>query len=437
MGNAAGTTVRSSGETAGGPTPSRPGSASEYAFLLPAFLRDEPDRPRGPRSGRDWMIDVFCFTLSIGWAVLCMGDLLSPQPSMIPGWAGTAPWLIWTDMAVGIALSVALWWRRRWPVQIAIAGAVLGMFAISVAVAGLIALFTLAVHRGFTATAWLAGATMASTAVFGWLRPEKDTGFLESLLWSVIFVIVIQLWGMIVRARRQLVVSLRDRAQRAESEQRLRVSQARTLERTRIAREMHDVLAHRISLLSLHAGALEIHPGVADTAVAGAAGVIRASAHQALQDLREVITVLREPADESAPERPQPTLSELPMLAEESRAAGAKVKLTLHVEVEQALRMPVGTGRTAYRIVQEGLTNARKHAPGTTVQVAVGGSAGTGLTIDIRNPAPVGRPLLVIPGTGTGLIGLTERATLAGGTLSHGRDPYGEFVLEAWLPWPT
>ena len=98
---------------------------------------------------------------------------------------------------------------------------------------------------------------------------------------------------MFVRARRQLVVSLRDRAERAEAEQQLRVAQARQLERTRIAREMHDVLAHRISLLSLHAGALEFRPDAPPEEVARAAGVIRASAHAALQDLREVIGVLR------------------------------------------------------------------------------------------------------------------------------------------------
>ncbi len=104
---------------------------------------------------------------------------------------------------------------------------------------------------------------------------------------------MILVWGMFVRARRQLVHSLRERARRAEAEQQLRVEQARHHERERIAREMHDVLAHRISLLSLHAGALEFRPDAPAVEVAKAAGVIRDSAHQALQDLREVIGVLR------------------------------------------------------------------------------------------------------------------------------------------------
>ncbi|WP_033345840.1 sensor histidine kinase, partial [Catenuloplanes japonicus] len=166
--------------------------------------------------------------------------------------------------------------------------------------------------------------------------------------------------------------------------------------------------------------------------VAKAAGVIRASAHQALQDLREVIGVLREPAREGDPERPQPTLADLTTLVEESRAAGARVALSLPaVEVPP----PDVVGRTAYRMIQEGLTNARKHAPGARVTVDVTGEPGKGLSITVRNPGAVDTRASVIPGTGTGLIGLAERASLAGGRLDHRREPGGGFTLEAWLPW--
>ena len=101
-------------------------------------------------------------------------------------------------------------------------------------------------------------------------------------------------WGLFVRARRELIDSLRERAERAEAEQRRRLEQAREAERRRIAREMHDVLAHRVTLLSLHAGALEFRPDAPPEEIAEAAGVIRASAHAALQELREVIGVLRD-----------------------------------------------------------------------------------------------------------------------------------------------
>ncbi|MEV6600903.1 histidine kinase [Actinoplanes sp. NPDC051346] len=414
--------------------PVSPHGQPEYRWLLPAVLRDEADAPPSPRTMRDWLIDILCFVLSIGWTLLVTVDLLRPTPVVILEFGYTPDWMVWSDLPVGVAFSVALWWRRRWPVHLAVAAMVCATASITITIAALVAMFSVAVHRRFAVTAVVTVGAMLSNTAFCVMRPEENNPVLESLLWSLAVLSIVQLWGMIVRARRELVVSLRDRAERAESEQQLRVAQARALERTRIAREMHDVLAHRISLLSLHAGALEIRPDSAPAEVANAAGVIRASAHQALQDLREVIGVLREPVGESPPERPQPTLVELPALAAESRAAGMKVTLALTVDPSQ--EMPSGIGRAAYRIAQEGLTNARKHAPGTAVEVTVDGAAGRGLSIDIRNPAPLSRPATVIPGAGTGLIGLTERATLAGGRLTHGRGPRGDFVLAAWLPWP-
>lgn len=255
---------------------------------------------------------------------------------------------------------------------------------------------------------------------------------MPSLGFSILLAAAVVAWGMFVRARRQLVLSLRDRAERAEAEQHLRVDQARRQERARIAREMHDVLAHRISLLSLHAGALEFRPDAPPDEVARAAGVIRTSAHEALQDLRAVIGVLRESRDGEAPERPQPTLADLPGLIAESRDAGMHVTY----EIGDLAAVPDGTGRSAYRIVQEALTNARKHARGAAVDVAVSGDPESGLTIEVGNRLPVGaaaRP--EIPGAGTGIVGLTERASLAGGRLEHGRTAEGDYRLWAWLPW--
>ncbi|GAA4894462.1 hypothetical protein GCM10023237_10940 [Streptomyces coeruleoprunus] len=199
---------------------------------------------------------------------------------------------------------------------------------------------------------------------------------------------------------------------------------------------MHDVLAHRLTLLSVHAGALEFHPDAPSAQVARAAGVIRDSAHEALQDLREIIGVLRAPGDrdDGHGERPQPTLATLDALIAESRRAGMKV--TLDNDAVDPATVPTATGRTVYRIVQEGLTNARKHAPGTEVTVTVRGRPGEGLTVEVHNPAPEG-PVAPVPGSGQGLIGLTERATLAGGRLTHGPGPGGGFTLRAWLPLPS
>jgi signal transduction histidine kinase len=187
-----------------------------------------------------------------------------------------------------------------------------------------------------------------------------------------------------------------------------------------------------VSLLSLHAGALEFRPDAPPEEIAAAAGVIRASARDALQELRDVIGVLRDdPVDGSAPpEPPQPTLADIPALVEESRAAGVRIEY----DGADVPPLPATVGRTAYRIVQEGLTNARKHAPGAAVRIAVHAGAGEQLMVEVlsRHAVTAGAPL---PGSGTGLIGLSERVALAGGELQHGIVPGGDFVLRATLPW--
>jgi signal transduction histidine kinase len=202
---------------------------------------------------------------------------------------------------------------------------------------------------------------------------------------------------------------------------------------------MHDVLGHRLSLLSLHAGALEYGASTSPEAGSRAARVIRDSAHQAMEDLREVVGVLREDAQVRAgadgPEPPQPTLTQLPALIEESRRVG--MELDAELALEELADLPTGTGRHAYRIVQEGLTNARKHATHSPVRLRIEGSAGAGLQIEMRNrlPLAVADPSRN-PGPTAGLLGLGERATLAGGKLEHGATPDGDFRLWAWLPWP-
>ena len=221
----------------------------------------------------------------------------------------------------------------------------------------------------------------------------------------------------------------------AETEQGRRVAEARLAGRTQIAREMHDVLAHRLSLVATYAGALEYRPGAPPDQLANAAGVIRASVHQALSELRDVIAVLRD--TESAAdwsEQPQPVLADLPALIEEASSAGTYIQLDNGLA--DSAGPPAAVGRTAYRVVQEGLTNARKHAAGQPVRVILSGAAGAQLTIEISNPLPAGPAAPVAPGSGTGLVGLSERVQLAGGQLEH-RLASGEFRMRAWIPWPV
>jgi len=381
------------------------------------------------RSTRELAIDVACILLAVAFGLVAVKlgqSRPSPQPDA----------LVSADLVAGSLACLALWVRRRWPVALALSLAVISTFSDMATGAVLIALFTVAVHRRWPIVAGVSAAYAVSLSIYYALRPDPVLEYLVVLPSGVVLGAAVVAAGMFVRARRQLVQSLHERAERAESEQQMRVEQARQLERTRIAREMHDVLAHRISLLSLHAGALEFRPDAPAAELAKAAGVIRDSAHQALEDLREVIGVLRQGPDNDPTGRPQPTLADLPALIEESRRAGVVVESEYRV-ADLAL-VPTAVGRTAYRIVQEGLTNARKHAPGAAVDVTVDGSPGTGLSIEVRNRPPVGRmQTSAIPGGGTGLVGLRERTSLAGGRLEHGCAQDGDFRLRAWLPWPS
>jgi signal transduction histidine kinase len=386
--------------------------------LLPGELRDEPD---GRRSARDWIVDLTMYAIAIGTSAIVLAET----------WDDHSRALLVVDIALGVACLVLLWWRRSHPDEVALVATVVS--AVSAAAAGpsVIALFNVALRGSPAAIRAVVVLSLIALQISDKLYPAEEP-YLLTVFIGVLLTAVILSWGLLVRVRREHLRSLRDRALAIESEQRLRIEQARDAERRRIAREMHDVLAHRVSLLSLHAGALEFRPDAPPEEVAEAAGVIRANAHAALEELRAVIGVLRdgEPAD--APEPPQPTLADIPALVDESRAAGMRVDC--RVDVPAAV--PGALGRTAYRIVQEGLTNARKHAPAAAVEVDVARS-GDALVVAVVSRRPVGVAIAAdpLPGAGSGLIGLGERVALAGGALEHGPDAAGDFVLRATLPW--
>ncbi|MEU0765685.1 sensor histidine kinase [Streptomyces albogriseolus] len=377
-------------------------------------------RPR--RTARDWVVDFSCFLLAVLIGLVGADTL---QNSDLPRALSAA------DQMLGALSCAAVWLRRRWPFGLAVAMLPVSFLSETSGGVAVIALFALAVHRPFRYVAWVAGAQLVLAPLYFWWRPDPDLPYAAAVVLVLVLTGATVGWGMFVRSKRQLMLSLRDRARRAETEARLRAEQAQRLAREAIAREMHDVLAHRLTLLSVHAGALEFRPDAPRDEIARAAGVIRESAHEALQDLREIIGVLRAGDSEDAG-RPQPTLAALDALVAESLQAGMKV--TLEQRVTDAGSVPASVGRTAYRIAQEGLTNARKHAPGTDVTVSVVGGPGEDLTVTVHNPAPEA-DVPPVPGAGQGLIGLTERATLTGGTLEHGPTPEGGFEVRARLPW--
>jgi len=346
----------------------------------------------------------------------------------------------WTrrlDLVVGVAsclLSPVLLWR---PVGGALGfGLLAALSPVATPVAAL-GVLQVAQRRSFPVALGIALGGIAAHAVQGLWQPSGGITFGWWLVLVTTAYGAMIGWGALARARRALLESLRERARRAEDEQGRRVVEARMLERTRIAREMHDVLAHRLSLLATYAGALEYRPDASPEQLSRAAGVVRSGVHQALEELREVIGVLRdEDIDGTRPEpdgHPQPVLADLPRLVEEARAAGDRVEFDHAVADPGAL--PAGTGRTVYRLVQEGLTNARKHAPGQPVRVHLSGRPGGRLEVSVDNPLSGAGTAPRTPGSGTGLVGLAERVHLAGGRLDHERTGTA-FRLGAWLPWP-
>jgi signal transduction histidine kinase len=228
--------------------------------------------------------------------------------------------------------------------------------------------------------------------------------------------------GLWVRERRRVFAGLVERAKQAEREQLARGEQARVQERARIAREMHDVVAHRVSLMVLHAGALEVN--APDDATATAAALIRTTGRDALEELRAALGVLRSGDTGQAP---LPTLADLDGLLEQSRAAG----VTLSRSDEGAPRpFPASVERAAYRVVQEALTNVHKHAADAATSVVVRYLPGA-LEVAVRNDPGSSHSL---PGSGTGLTGLRERVELLGGTFEAGRRLDGGFLVTARLP---
>ena len=383
--------------------------------LLPAEL---VEKGNGRRSARDWVVDVFLVLAALGIGVA----------SLDATWDDHSDAMVVVDVVAGIAVCLSLWVRRSRPLEVAVAAVAVASFSTLAGGAAPIAIYNVAVRSSRRALLGVVALALASMTISLLLYPTQGPRA-EQFAFGLLILAVAISWGLFTRARRELVNSLRERAERLESEQKLRVEQAREAERRRIAREMHDVLAHRLSLLSVHAGALEFRPDAPADEVAEAAGVIRGTAQTALQELRDVIGLLREEIDE---DRPQPTLAQVPSLVEESRAAGMNVRW--RDEPTGADGVPEAIGRTAYRVVQEGLTNARKHAPNAAVDVIL--DSGPPLVVEVVSRRALEAPNRdELTGTGTGLIGLAERVALAGGQLRHGPDESGDFVLRATIPW--
>lgn len=341
-------------------------------------------------------------------------------------------WLWWTDLAVGVAAYVLVFFRRRWPLTVAVVTGVMTLVSGVAAGPSTLAAVSLATRQRRLQIVVAALVGMVAAQGYADMQPIETTDpFWVGFAFNVAITIGIFGWGMYLGSRRQLLWELRQRALRAEAEQELRVGRARDNERARIAREMHDVLAHRISQISLHAGAMAYREDLDADALRDSARVVREQAHEALTELRDVLGVLRDDATGALTDRPQPTYDDLGSLLAEARSTGLSLSFEDAVDTGGE-PVPEVVGRTVYRIVQEGITNVRKHAPGAVLSVRVSGGPATGIDVRLRNPLGFGTS--GTPGSGLGLIGLSERAELRGGRLEHRRDGRA-FELHGWIPW--
>ncbi|ANS68662.1 putative two-component system sensor kinase [Streptomyces lincolnensis] len=344
----------------------------------------------------------------------------------------TGWWYVVGDPLLALGCLTALVWRRRFPLTVAVTVTIASTASALASGAALVALVSISTRRRPVEIGIAALTLVIASPVIGGLYPVRTAPGLVwyQLAFPALIAGIAVATGMAIGARRVEVRTLRDRAESAEREQSARAAQARALERNRIAREMHDVLAHRISLVAMQAGVLDHRRDLTAEENRVLVRGIADGSHQALEELRDVLGVLR--ADPGRPEPPQPSLDRVPELVDDARASGLDVTLTTTVPGTP----PDVVGRTCYRIVQEGLTNAAKHAPGAHVHITLAGTAGDTLDVGVRN-APATTAIAPPPASGFGLLGLCERITLAGGELRHHPTPDNGYVLTARLPWPN
>lgn len=360
------------------------------------------------------------------WLLLCVPVLLTSDP-------GGGSWTRTAADAGLAAVCVAL--ARRWP---------LAPLALTVAVSLTFGpeLFTPSYVLALVAFGYLAGRRQERTRPALWLFAAVPVAGLVPVLvagralaqWFALLLAlalaVVAPWliGRYARQYDRLVRSGWELADRMEREQAAVADRERLRERSRIAGDMHDSLGHDLALLALRAGALELDPGLG-AAQREAAGELRRAAADATARLRDIIGVLREDGEAPPVAPPGETVAELVARA---RASGMSVTLTDAVGVTEPL--PEMAARALHRVVQEGLTNAAKHAPGAPVTVVAERDAGTVRVRVTNGPGASSGPPAGAASGGTGLVGLDERVRLAGGSLTHRTTEDGGFALRADLP---
>ena len=283
-------------------------------------LASDPAQPPIGLLGKLWRI-----AFVVGLGLLAWSSVVATLAPDLPEWRSA--WLYVADPALGVLAGTLAIWRRRRPTVVALVVTLIGLVSTAAGGAVFLVLASVAARRRWRELIWLVPLNVASGVAAERLYPSdpaQTTPLVLIVILVVLLVAVVVAVGYAVGGRRELH---RERAEAAELDAQRRAAQAAAGERTRIAREMHDVLAHRISLVAMHAGALNYRTDLPPDQVRSALATIETNAHQALADLREVLGVLREPrADaEDSPEPPQPDITDLSALIAEASSLGGRV----------------------------------------------------------------------------------------------------------------
>lgn len=327
------------------------------------------------------------------------------------------------ELAMAVIACAALVFRRRWPL-LAVVLTFPAMALTDIVVAPAVALYTLA-KQSANRLVPLGCAVLAAvaTAVSSPFLELSRTDAIAYTAYAAGSAIAPVFFGQLARARDELALRLEEIEHARDHERQLHAQAVVARERAQIGREMHDVVSHQVSLIAVRAGALMVV--APDTDTREAARTIRELSVTTLDELRHLVTLLRASGGKTTELTPQPTLADLHTLIESS---GLPVELsgTLPADITGAAQ------RAIYRTVQEALTNVRKHAPGATADVRLFSDADH-LGVVIANTPPT-RTAIPLPGSGHGLIGLSERAELLNGQLLSGRTDEGGFRVELRLP---
>ncbi|HLU64490.1 MAG TPA: histidine kinase [Protaetiibacter sp.] len=348
---------------------------------------------------------------------------------------------------VMIGVSVMLVWRHRWPVWISLGAILFTLLIPTTPLPMLIALAaSVAAVDGRRRWALIGGSYLATIVTFVWDlsaptsylamwvdKPAVGTPERWALLWAVpviaaMVVLPFAAVGIVRHLRAERDAAQQETVAAERNVQALHREVDLERHRQELARELHDTLAARLSTLSLHVGALELSVDPRDERAVAAARVVRESAQHSLDDLRGVVRELRNP---TMPEAATMGLGELSALVDEALRVGTDVRAQVLVSDPGSCDPRVA--HAVYRLVQESISNARQHAPGSPLHVDVRGGPGAGLSIRATNW--MAAPAHASSSGGNGLVGMAERAELLGGTFRAGPTPDGAFGVVAWLPW--